>query len=801
MAIQNADDALRAIVNALDDVPPIVRETLKNKRQQEIEDSFFSSYFDKNPEYRVEVPTPTIGNNAEYAKALAKDKAVRQKILEQTRARIQEEAAEAANRRFVELGYSEDLPNAIDIAKDLYHEEIMKSPLPYISNRWQPTIYQDELPEIRATPGQKPGNVKVRKVVDDGLSVNEISANVSQDTPQPQVGFNPETLLPEGVKLDVAIAIAKQNAVKKFPDNPKQENKQFFKEMEQQGIVRDVATGQWVDKRIIGEWGDIGGGKKGRTVDKSKLEAMRASYEQSALEQTPQLSSPPSNAMTEAELSALEQSLLNSQPQPTPQEVPSSSSPITTGYDSTSFGDKIVDSDLENALNQARYVGVEVHPSRYRELLEGISSNNLDWMNESEYDTFTPDIDEKLLPFKRWVENLKDPSNPPAPVAANAAEVVSVLSTQPGMEITPQPEVVVTAPQYEGNSRIEDAPPSGVNNAVYPGSKAVGTSSDLPGGGNYDFEGQEFNRQNNYTFPGGTPNHPEIPGLNDPADPDANLKWLWERNQRESQAREQYLNNKAREEANTGNYWQNVWDGIKKGFQYSVDAGKHEGRTASAVWNRAPESQYAHLQPEGKAGFFGGRVAGEIGNGTRQVLWNLQPPDFVSTHGAKFLGEDATRMAKVVVPFAAVTGLELGSQIYNPFNLAEGGRVAGYQAINPDEDDPRISTTPLSELLIDRGFLGKRGRLLPWEQFRQERTDIPYEQYEKYQNYLRNKDDNPLRDMTGGLIKGTLDGINGPELSVMGYSVTPTGALAAGAALLAGRELVRTGRIAGFRKQ
>ena len=103
-------------------------------------------------------------------------------------------------------------------------------------------------------------------------------------------------------------------------------------------------------------------------------------------------------------------------------------------------------------------------------------------------------------------------------------------------------------------------------------------------------------------------------------------------------------------------------------------------------------------------------------------------------------------------------------------------------------------------MLIDRGFLGKRGRLLPWEQFRQERTDIPYEQYEKYQNYLRNKDENALRDMTGGLLKGTLDGINGPELSVMGYSVTPTGALAAGAALLAGRELVRTGRIARFRK-
>ena len=326
----------------------------------------------------------------------------------------------------------------------------------------------------------------------------------------------------------------------------------------------------------------------------------------------------------------------------------------------------------------------------------------------------------------------------------------------------PSDNPISSAPQYEGKSSVESAPPSGVNLAA--DGYQSGTSSGIsmtgsnvppnkpPGGDNYSFEGGEFDS------------------------PDA--------------------------QPQTGNYWQNLWDGTTRGFQYAVDAGRHEGRTASAAWNRAPESQYAHLQDEGRFGFGVGRVAGDvIGNGSRQILWNLQPADFVSTHGSKFLGEDASRMAKVVVPFAAVTGLELGSQIYNPFNLGEGGRVAGYQAINPDEDDPRISTSPVSDLLIDRGLLGKRGRLLPWEQFRQERTDIPYEQYEKYQDYLRNKDENFLRDATGGLIKGTMDGINGPELSVMGYSVTPTGALAAGAALLAGRELVRTGRIAGFRKQ
>jgi hypothetical protein len=356
----------------------------------------------------------------------------------------------------------------------------------------------------------------------------------------------------------------------------------------------------------------------------------------------------------------------------------------------------------------------------------------------------------------------------PTDNGAIAPDVVSVLSTQPGFSVVPETVSYSPLPIPEGT------PESGINRSVYPGSKAVSTSSGIPmsggggsippkpptGGGNYDFDGEEFN-----------------------------------------QARQQHLNDKARQVADTGSWWGNVWHGTKRGFDYAVEAGKHPGRSASVAWNRAPESQYAHLQNEGRVGFGVGRVAGDvIGNGSRQVLWTIHPADFVGTHGSKFLGEDASRMAKVVVPFAAVTGLELGSQIYNPFNLGEGGRVAGYQAINPDENDPRISTSPLSELLIDRGLLGKRGKLLPWEQFRQERTDIPYEQYQKYQDYLRNKDDNFLRDATGGLIKGTMDGINGPELSVMGYSVTPTGALAAGAALLAGRELVRTGRIAGFRK-
>lgn len=243
-----------------------------------------------------------------------------------------------------------------------------------------------------------------------------------------------------------------------------------------------------------------------------------------------------------------------------------------------------------------------------------------------------------------------------------------------------------------------------------------------------------------------------------------------------------------------------VWEGARRGFNYSVEASKRRGRTVSSVWNRAPQSQYQDLPPQAKQGFAVGRVAGDVlGHGTRHKLWEMHPADFVGTYASGWLPPEANRFAQIALPFATVTALELGSMNYNPFNLAEGGRVAGYQAINPDDEDPRKSTSPVSEFLIDRGFFGKRGRLLPWEQFREERPDISYEQYAKYQDYLRGNDSNFLSDATLGLVKGTMDGINGPELAIMGYSLTPTGVLATAATALAGREAV--GRIAALRKR
>ncbi|MGL4349327.1 MAG: hypothetical protein ACRCT2_01890, partial [Plesiomonas shigelloides] len=130
-----------------------------------------------------------------------------------------------------------------------------------------------------------------------------------------------------------------------------------------------------------------------------------------------------------------------------------------------------------------------------------------------------------------------------------------------------------------------------------------------------------------------------------------------------------------------------------------------------------------------------------------------------------------------LVRYGTATTLGLLSQNYNPLNIAEGGRTAGFSAVNPTDEDPRKSENPIGEFFFDRGMLGRSGRLLPWEQFHEERPEIPYAKYSAYQDYIR-------QPGFMGLAKGTWDGVDGPEARIVGYRVQPE-AVAAAAALAA----------------
>lgn len=92
------------------------------------------------------------------------------------------------------------------------------------------------------------------------------------------------------------------------------------------------------------------------------------------------------------------------------------------------------------------------------------------------------------------------------------------------------------------------------------------------------------------------------------------------------------------------------------------------------------------------------------------------------------------------------------------------GRQDGYKAIIPDENDPRKSADPVSEVL-SRYFLGRTGRLLPYDEFVKERPDVSPEQYKAYKRYL-------FSGMSP--VKATTEGIHGPEVTFLGKSIPLT---------------------------
>lgn len=223
-----------------------------------------------------------------------------------------------------------------------------------------------------------------------------------------------------------------------------------------------------------------------------------------------------------------------------------------------------------------------------------------------------------------------------------------------------------------------------------------------------------------------------------------------------------------------------VWDAIKKGAVGGYNFGMsrpYKDRSYSAVTVRAPVEDYDYLPQVGRVAYTGGRVAADaLGHGTRSILWNAQPEDFGAGLLNKYF-EGIPKGVRLPATLASTSMLGIGSGIFNPLNLSEGGRTAGYQAINPDSEDSKQTSTPLYDLAVERGFFGRRGRLLPWSEFKEERPDVSFEDYENYKQYLYKRDDNLLRDITLGTVQAT-NGINGPELSIMGYGVTPGGVAA-----------------------
>ena len=150
---------------------------------------------------------------------------------------------------------------------------------------------------------------------------------------------------------------------------------------------------------------------------------------------------------------------------------------------------------------------------------------------------------------------------------------------------------------------------------------------------------------------------------------------------------------------------------------------------------------------------------------------------------------------------AAING---GLGLLNPI-----GGSGGYTAAIESEDDPTKTSNVILEVAA-KYFMGRTGDLLPYDEFSQYRPDVSKGDYNRYKafKYDKKEDWNPTDgDFTviNGLLKGTTEGIHGPELQMLGRSLPATttltpflGAVAGGAMGVRGGRPIKHGTIGGF---
>ena len=197
----------------------------------------------------------------------------------------------------------------------------------------------------------------------------------------------------------------------------------------------------------------------------------------------------------------------------------------------------------------------------------------------------------------------------------------------------------------------------------------------------------------------------------------------------------------------------------------------------------------------GRAAQVAGMAAGDIlTDGMRNIWWFLNAPQAVSQiavlqamNNAKNANIDTSvrlaeepllksRALRMAATAPAVIAVSMG--------LGNAFRQPGYKAVVPDENDP-TKTANLGQELVDRYFLGRSGALLPYDEFVKERPDVSREEYNQYKNYL-------FGDRS--VVKATMDGVQGPEVTFMGKSIPlMTGILPGVAGVLGARRGVKRG--------
>ncbi|MGB7564162.1 MAG: hypothetical protein WBM08_05350 [Prochlorococcaceae cyanobacterium] len=136
-------------------------------------------------------------------------------------------------------------------------------------------------------------------------------------------------------------------------------------------------------------------------------------------------------------------------------------------------------------------------------------------------------------------------------------------------------------------------------------------------------------------------------------------------------------------------------------------------------------------------------------------------------------------LVRNIIPLLASTTVVGTSSNHDLLNLAGGGRAKGYEAVLADPNDPTRTTNPIGEIAL-RYFAGRSGRLLPWEQFTEERPDVSPSDYGAARAHQFDKGPGGV-----GLFKSTGRNLDGePEFTMLGFRVPLTAAASAGGGMV-----------------
>lgn len=146
------------------------------------------------------------------------------------------------------------------------------------------------------------------------------------------------------------------------------------------------------------------------------------------------------------------------------------------------------------------------------------------------------------------------------------------------------------------------------------------------------------------------------------------------------------------------------------------------------------------------------------------------------------------------VPSGTLAALSIptGIAVNNAIGLLTPmGGAEGYKAVFEDPDNPGQSSNPIMEVGA-KYIAGRRGQLLPYDEFVKVRPDVSREEYNAYKGYRYEK---PVLDLDprdgdigfgGGAFKAAVDGIHGPEVQILGATAPVTTGIIPYASAIAG---------------